>query len=155
MINEGYLVQDCGRYVYRNPSRNIVIWGAQPEWVLMAAAEVLSQIERAGAECEIVKRNAARHETPGGTVAAQAAEAALMERFDLLPQCIVSLGPVYYKWTGLEGLALKPHEFMAQAMQRLIDVGQKRTGRRQPALAGIAVDGPQAATAGLAKTRPD
>ena len=152
MIDTGYLVHDSGQYVYRIPSRNLVIRGAHPEWVLMAAAEVLCRIARAEADCELAELAAARGETASGLVAGQAAEALLTERFDLLPQCIVSLGPVYYKWTDLEGRSLTPQDFMAHAMKRLIDRTQKRTVPKQLAQSSLAAGGAHHATmAGFCK----
>ena len=51
----------------------------------------------------------------------------MIERFDLIPQCIVTVGKMDYKWAAPEGRAKKQDEFGDQPLKRVHDMSLTRS----------------------------
>ncbi|MEO1363857.1 MAG: hypothetical protein AAFU86_08800, partial [Pseudomonadota bacterium] len=50
-MNEiGQLSESDGQYEFRDPTRNLIVRGEHPEWVLQAAAEVIGNTAKLEAE---------------------------------------------------------------------------------------------------------
>ncbi|WP_342070908.1 hypothetical protein [Yoonia algicola] len=123
----GRLSESDGQYEFREPSRNLIVRGEHPEWVLLAAAEVIANTAKLEAESVIEELNAMVEFEAVEEIEVDSAKYALKERFDLIPQCIVTVGKMDYKWAAPEGRAKKHEEFGDQALKRVHDMSLTRT----------------------------
>lgn len=123
----GQLSEADGQYEYRDPTRGLIIRGEHPEWVLQAAAEVIGNTARLEAESVVEELTAMLEFEAAEEIEVDSAKYALKERFELVPQCIVSLGKMDYKWAAAEGRAQKPEEFGSQPLKRLHDMSMTRS----------------------------
>ena len=123
----GQLSESAGQYEYRDQARGLIIRGEHPEWVLQAAAEVIANTARREAESVGEELTAMLEFEAAEPIEVDSAKYALKERFELIPQCIVSLGKMDYKWAAAEGRAQKPDEFGNQTLKRVHDMSMTRT----------------------------
>ena len=123
----GQLSESDGQYEYRDQARGLIIRGEHPEWVLQAAAEVIANTARLEAESVVEELTAMLEFEAAEPIEVDSAKYALKERFELIPQCIVSLGKMDYKWAAAEGRAQKPDEFGNQTLKRVHDMSMTRT----------------------------
>ena len=123
----GQLSEADGQLEYRDQSRGLIIRGEHPEWVLQAAAEVIGNTARLEAESVVEELSAMLEFEAVEAIEVDSAKYALKERFELIPQCIVSLGKMDYKWAAAEGRAQKPEEFGSQPLKRLHDMSLTRS----------------------------
>lgn len=123
----GHLREADGQFEFRDPSRNLIVRGEHPEWVLHAAAEVIGNTAKLEAESVVEELTAMMEFDAAEPIELDAAKYAMKERFDLIPQCIVSLGKLDYKWAAAEGRAKKPDEFGDKHLKRVHDMSLTRT----------------------------
>ncbi|WP_370400194.1 hypothetical protein [Sulfitobacter sp. JB4-11] len=123
----GQLSEADGQYEYRDQARGLIIRGEHPEWVLQAAAEVIGNTARLEAESVVEELTAMLEFEAAEPIEVDSAKYALKERFELVPQCIVSLGKMDYKWAAAEGRAQKPEEFGSQPLKRLHDMSMTKS----------------------------
>lgn len=127
-MNEiGCLSEADGQYEFREPSRSLIIRGEHPEWVLMAAAEVIGNTARLEAESMVEELNAMVEFDAVEPIEVDSARYAMKERFELIPQCIVTVGKMDYKWASPEGRKKKQEEFGNQALKRVHDMSLTRS----------------------------
>lgn len=127
MTEIGRLSLADGQYEFRDPSRNLIVRGGHPEWVLMAAAEVIGNTARLEAESLLEELTALIEFEAAEAIEVDSARFSLKERFELVPQCIVSLGTMDYKWAAAEGRAKKPTEFGSHPLKRVHDMSLTKT----------------------------
>ncbi|MDX8355840.1 hypothetical protein [Cognatiyoonia sp. IB215182] len=127
MSEIGCLSETDGQYEFRDPSRSLIIRGEHPEWVLMAAAEVIGNTARLEAESVVEELNAMVEFEAVEPIEVDSAKYAMKERFELIPQCIVTLGKMDYKWAAPEGRAKKQDEFGSQTLKRVHDMSLTRS----------------------------
>ena len=97
-----------GRFEFRDTSRSLTVRGAHPEWVLQAAAEVISSFSRIEAEC-LVQELVAMHALGAvGQTELTQARIDFRQRFASLPSCFIRVGSVDYFWTLDKVPRLKP-----------------------------------------------
>jgi hypothetical protein len=128
MTEIGRLCEADGQYEFRDPSRNLIVRGGHPEWVLLAAAEVIGNTARHEAESLVDELSAMLEFDAAQPIEIDSAKFSLKERFDLVPQCIVSLGTMDYKWAAAEGREQKPQEFGKHPLRRVHDMALMRNG---------------------------
>lgn len=128
MSEIGRLIQADGQYEFRDPSRNLIVRGGHPEWVLQAAAEVIANTAKLEAESQVEELTALLEFEAAEQIDVDSAKFTLKERFEMVPQCIVSLGTMDYKWAAAEGRAQKPEEFGQQPIKRVHDMSMTRSG---------------------------
>ena len=121
------LTESDGQFEFRDPSRGIIVRGEHPEWVLLAASEVLGNTARLEAESVVDELSAMVEFEIAEPIEVDSAKYAFKERFDLIPQCIVTLGKLDYKWASAEGRAKKSDEFGDQALKRVHDMSLTRS----------------------------
>ena len=127
-MNEiGRLSESDGQYEFREPSRSLIVRGDHPEWVLLAAAEVIGNTAKLEAESVIEELNAMVEFEAVEVIEVDSAKYAMKERFDLIPQCIVTVGKMDYKWAAPEGRAKKKQEFGDNALKRVHDMSLTRS----------------------------
>lgn len=123
----GQLSESDGQYEFRDPTRNLIVRGEHPEWVLQAAAEVIGNTARLEAESVVEELTAMLEFEAAEQIEVDSAKYAMKERFELVPQCIVSLGKMDYKWAAQEGRVKKPEEFGNQPLKRVHDMSLTRS----------------------------
>lgn len=127
-MNEiGQLNEADGQYEYRDPSRQLIVRGEHPEWVLQAAAEVIANTAKLEAESVVDELTALLEFDAAEEMEIDSAKIALKDRFELVPQCVVSMGKLDYRWAAVEGRQKKPEEFGGKTITRLHDMSLTRS----------------------------
>lgn len=127
-MNEiGQLLEKDGQYEFRDPSRSLVVRGEHPEWVLSAAAEVIANTSKLEAESLIEELSTMVEFEAATEIEVDAAKYALKERFEIVPQCLVTLGRIDYKWASIEGRQKLSDQFGDQTVSRVHDMSLTRT----------------------------
>lgn len=93
---------------FRDPSRSMVVRGAHPEWVLLAAAEVIGNLARLQSEALVAELAALRDLGAVGSAEIAAARISHRARFDTSPRCNIAIGPRAYFWSSPDAPGLKP-----------------------------------------------
>lgn len=127
-MNEiGQLREVDGQYEYRDQSRSLIVRGEHPEWVLHAAAEVISNTAELEAQSLVEEMTAMMEFEAAEPIELDSAKFAMKQRFEMIPQCIVSLGTIDYRWAAAEGRKQKPDEFGERALKRVHDMSLTKT----------------------------
>lgn len=121
-----YLARDGRRFELKFPEYGLTVRGPYAEWVLEAAAEIIGRIERTKGE-SLVEELKMLKEFGDGDTSELEVESAKYEvglRFDTVPQCVVTMNDLDYRWVSKDGR--KSDE--TQPMQRLHDISMTRNG---------------------------
>ncbi len=118
------LIKDGKRYELVYPEYGLTIRGPYVEWVLEAGAEMIAKIEKTKLEgtLEEIEMMA---EFVDGADAPMKIEALRFEsnnRFEVVPQCVVSMGDTDYRWISKSG----DTEQSVSNMERLYDTSNTR-----------------------------
>jgi hypothetical protein len=107
-----YLAKDGRRFELNFPEYALTIRGPYVEWVLEAAAEIIGKVERTKAESAVeeMQIDSAKYEQA--------------TRFETIPQCVVTMNEMDYRWVAKDGR--KPED--QTPMQRLHDISLTRNG---------------------------
>ena len=100
MTQIGTLHEADGRYEFRIDQKNLIVRGDHPEWVIQAASEILSSSEKLEAESKVEELETLVEFEAATEIEVDSAKFALKERFDTIPQCMVTLGKLDYKWAA-------------------------------------------------------
>jgi hypothetical protein len=121
-----YLAKSGSRFELNFPEYALTVRGPYVEWVLEAAAEIISKFERTKAEgiVEEMKMLQEFGDTSTTEMDVQAATYEKAGRFETLPQCVVTMNEMDYRWISKEGR--KGDE--VSPMQRLHDMSMTRNG---------------------------
>jgi hypothetical protein len=121
-----YLAKDGRRFELNFPEYALTVRGPYVEWVLEAAAEIISKFERTKAESSVEEMQMMKDFDDGVTteVDIQAARYERETRFETIPQCVVTMNEMDYRWVSKEGR--KGDEI--SPMQRLHDLSLTRNG---------------------------
>lgn len=131
------LVKNDQRYELRYPDLGLKIQGPYAEWVFEAAAEIIAKLERLRTEGSIEELELMKDFGDEAEISVQIDtkkyEAA--NRFEVVPQCLVSLGPADYRWVSSVERPVPTN----QIGQRLHDMSMTRNdtftdrnGQREP-----------------------
>ena len=118
----GQLMEADGRFEFRHPGLGLVVRGDHPEWVLMAAAEIISNTAKIEAEAEVESLTALQEFEEASGIEVDSARFAFKQRFETIPQCIVSLGKIDYKWATQEGRDKLVAEYDGHMVRRIHDM---------------------------------
>jgi hypothetical protein len=121
-----YLAKDGRRYEMNFPEYALTVRGPYIEWVLEAAAEIISTFERTKAESSVEELQMLKEFGDSGTSDIEIASAKYEQdvRFETVPQCVVTMNELDYRWVskaGRKGDEITP-------MQRLHDLSLTRNG---------------------------
>jgi len=122
MDDVGQIQEVDGRYEFRHDGLGLVVRGDHPEWVLMAAAEIISNTAKIESEAELESLAALAEFEEVGSIEVDSAKFAHKQRFDTIPQCIVSLGKIDYKWATEEGRKKLTEEYDGHMVRRIHDM---------------------------------
>jgi len=126
MENTGYLTECEGRYEFHFAPLGLVVRGAHPEWVLEAAAEVIAETARVQADGQLEEISTLVEFGEATEMELDSARFDHKARFEIMPQCIVTMGTLDYKWTSADGRAKAPEGFDGHPMRRIHDMSLTR-----------------------------
>ncbi|ARE42192.1 hypothetical protein RGUI_4051 [Rhodovulum sp. P5] len=118
----GKLYEADGRYEFRLDEMGLIVRGEHPEWVMQAASEVVSQTARLEAESRLDELEALVEFEAASEIEVDSAKYAKKERFETIPQCIVTMGKLDYRWAAPEGRAIHADEFDGHPYRRINDM---------------------------------
>ena len=122
MDDIGQMKEVDGRFEFRHDGLGLVVRGDHPEWVLMAAAEIISNTAKIESEAELESLTALAEFEEVSGIEVDSAKFAHKQRFDTIPQCIVSLGKIDYKWATAEGREKLMNEYDGHMVRRIHDM---------------------------------
>lgn len=122
MKQVGQLIEADGRYEFRLDDKGLIVRGDHPEWVIQAASEVLAKTELLEAESRVEELSSLLEFEAATEIEVESAKYALKERFETVPQCIVTLGKMDYRWAAPEGRHQLDDEFGGHPYKRIHDM---------------------------------
>ncbi|MEO1238068.1 MAG: hypothetical protein AAFW64_00105 [Pseudomonadota bacterium] len=118
----GQLLESDGRFEFRASEHSLIVRGDHPEWVMQAASEVLANAAQMQCAGEIEELETLVEFEEATEVEVDAAKYAMKERFEIIPQCIVSMGRLDYKWVATQGREKLREEFGDNIYRRIHDM---------------------------------
>lgn len=100
MEDIGYLRENGGRYEFHFPALNLVIRGLFAEWVLESAAELIAHATKMEQEGKLVELETLCEFGEASEMDVDAQKYAVSERFEVVPQTVVSMGALDYRWVS-------------------------------------------------------
>ncbi len=91
------------RYEFHYPEYGLTIRGPFVEWVLQAAAEVVSRTAELSAQGRIDELETLAEFGEAEPIEVESARYDANARFEQVPQCVVSMGKLDYHWVAPEG----------------------------------------------------
>lgn len=122
MKEVGQLIESDGRYEFRIPEMSLVVRGDHPEWVMFAASEVVANTARLEGEGELDELETLVEFEEASEIEVESAKFALKQRFEIIPQCIVTMGRIDYKWVAPNGREKLPDQFDGNVYSRIHDM---------------------------------
>lgn len=122
----GKLTEENGRIEFRCDRSGLIVRGDYAEWVLAAAAEMLGTMAQKEAEGRIDELESL-HEFGEATDAAVAsARWEHKARFEIVPQCSITMGKTEYRWVAPEAEEVRAQEFDGFAVKRVHNMALTR-----------------------------
>ena len=121
----GYLRERDGRYEFQYDPLNLTIRGHYAEWVLEAAAEVIAETEKLQSDGQIDELMTLCEFGEANEMELDSAKFDAKARFEIVPQCIVTMGTLDYKWKSRPGREA-PESGSHQTIERLQDMSLTR-----------------------------
>jgi hypothetical protein len=122
----GSLKEVDGRYEFRHEPSGLVVRGDFYEWVLAAAAEVLATAAKAEDEGRVDELASLSEFGEANPIEVDSARYALKARFEMVPQCTVTMGSHDYRWVAPEARDRLPGEFDNAPFRRIHDMALTR-----------------------------
>ncbi|MEM9707918.1 MAG: hypothetical protein AAF871_03945 [Pseudomonadota bacterium] len=122
MQNLGQLSEADGRYEFRCPEMSLVVRGDHPEWVLLAAYEILATTAKNESDSKIDELKTLQEFEEATEMDIFAEESAAKERFEIIPQCVVQMGRMDYKWTAADGRDKLTSDYDGFPIRRIVDM---------------------------------
>lgn len=91
------------RFEFQYPELGLTVRGAHAEWVLEAAAEILRETEKMRVESHIDELKTLAEFGEVDEIEVDSVLNDANQRFEIIPQCVVSMGTMDYKWTSPDG----------------------------------------------------
>ncbi len=118
----GELIEADGRYEFRIEEKGLIVRGDYPEWVIRAAGEVLESTEKMEAESRVDELVSLVEFEAAQPIEVDSARYTLKQRFEIIPQCIVTLGKMDFRWAAKEGREKLAREFDGHTVKRINDM---------------------------------
>lgn len=128
----GTLRKIAGRYEFVHEELGLIVRGAFVEWVLEAAAEIVAETEKLRLEGKIEELEMLSEFGEAEPIEVDGAKYEGKARFETVPQCLVSMGDLDYRWVSKAG-----RNDANQTMSRVHDMSLTRNN-------SFLVDEPQA-----------
>lgn len=97
-----YLRKAGNRFELAYPEYGLKIHGPHAEWVLEAAADVIARIEKTKLDGAIEELEMLQEfdEEEDHSIAIDSLKYNSKERFDIVPQCVISMADTDYRWVS-------------------------------------------------------
>ena len=97
-----YLRQAGNRFELAYPEYGIKIHGPYAEWVLEAAADVIARIEKTKTDGAIEELELMQEfdDQQDNSIEIDSLKYNAKERFDIVPQCVISMADMDYRWVS-------------------------------------------------------
>lgn len=118
----GQILEADGRFEFRFEEKGLIVRGDHPEWVIQAAAEILTRTEFLEAESKVDELTSLVEFEAATEIEVESAKFSLKERFSTIPQCIVTMGRLDYKWAAPEGRKVMESEYDGHPFRRIHDM---------------------------------
>lgn len=122
MKEVGKLYEADGRYEFRLEEMALIVRGNHPEWVMQAVSEIVSETARIEGESRIDELETLIEFEGATQIEVDSAKYSQKERFETIPQCIVSMGKLDYRWAAPEGRDKHADEFGGHPYRRIHDM---------------------------------
>ncbi len=122
----GYLKEVGGRFEFHFDKLGLVVRGNFAEWVLAAAAEIIRDTAKLDADSRIDELQALIEFGEASEIELDAAKFDIQARFEVLPQCVVTMGTMDYRWADEEARKKLMNEFDGHTLRRLHDMSMTR-----------------------------
>ncbi|MEM8595064.1 MAG: hypothetical protein AAGF76_01140 [Pseudomonadota bacterium] len=126
MDEVGRLKEANGRYEFSFDELNLVVRGSQVEWVLEAATEIIREVAKMDLAGRMDELHALIEMGEADTIDLDIVEEDTKSRFELMPQCFVTMGDTDYRWTAPEGRGDPEGGAARQLFERLVDMSLTR-----------------------------
>lgn len=128
MDDIGRLTKANGRYEFSLEELNLVVRGSHAEWVLEAATEIIKQTTRVNLDGQISEIETLMEMGEADEIDLDILKDEKAERFERMPQCVVTMGDQDYRWVAPEGReAAEDGPDSRQMLERLIDQSKTRS----------------------------
>jgi len=124
MEDIGFLREQDGRFEFHYEALGLVIRGTFAEWVLEAAAEVIGQTEKLQTEGRIDELATLCEFGEASELEVDSIKYDAKARFEVIPQCVVTMGTMDYKWISAVGRTEEP--LSDQPIKRIHDMSLTR-----------------------------
>ncbi|MGL4636218.1 MAG: hypothetical protein ACRCWF_09575 [Beijerinckiaceae bacterium] len=120
------LSKDGRRFELTFPEYGLTVRGPYVEWVLEASAEIISKMELTKAESTVEEMQMLKEFGDSGTSELEIESAKYEQtlRFETVPQCVVTMNEMDYRWVSKVGRKADNDT----PMQRLHDISLTRNG---------------------------
>lgn len=122
----GILTKSGGRYEFRHDPLALVVRGDYAEWVLAAAAELMDVIARREAEGRIEELETLQEFGEVEPIELDSAKFDMRARFEAVPQCLVTMGSMDYRWVAPEARESGIPPFEGHPIKRVHDMSLTR-----------------------------
>jgi len=120
------LTEENGRLEFRCARTGLVVRGDYAEWVLSAAAEMLGTMARRDMEGQIEEAETLVEFGEMSAVEADAAKWAHKARFEIVPQCTITMGSTEYRWVAPDAEEVRARDFDGHPVKRIHDMALTR-----------------------------
>ncbi len=127
MDDIGRLTRANGRYEFTFGELDLVVRGAHAEWVLEAATEIIARTARAEADGKLMELETLHDLGETDEIELEIVKQDAQDRFEQIPQCLVSLGTMDYRWISPAGRPRTADPELRQSMERVFDQSKTRT----------------------------
>lgn len=120
------LARDGNRFELNFPEYDLIVRGPYIEWVLEAAAEIIAKLEKTKADSAVEELEMLKEfgEMDNAEIEIDSARYHATTRFETVPQCVVQMNEMDYRWVAREGRRGDENG----PVQRLLDMSLTRNG---------------------------
>ncbi|MEM1431042.1 MAG: hypothetical protein AAGG09_16415 [Pseudomonadota bacterium] len=122
----GKLTEEDGRIEFRCARSGLVVRGDYVEWVLAAAAEMLGDMARHDADGKIEEMETLVEFGECTPTEVDGARWAHKARFEIVPQCSVTMGKTEYRWVAPDAKDVREGEFDGHSLKRVHNMALTR-----------------------------
>ena len=123
----GKLTEENGRLEFRCERTGLVVRGDYAEWVLAAAAEMLGTMAKKDLEGEIEEAETMVEFGEMTEIQLSSAKWNHKARFEIVPQCTITMGGTEYRWVAPEAAELRAEEFDGHPVKRIHNMALTRS----------------------------
>jgi hypothetical protein len=119
------IVRNGNRFELHYPEYGLTVRGPHVEWVMEAAADIISRFEKTRMESVVDELTMLKEfgDDTASDVEIETARYGMSARFEIIPQCVVTMNEMDYRWVQSTGR----QEGQNSPMERLQDMSLTRS----------------------------